>query len=861
MTNGYSHGLEQRKESKDSILELRGSCSCDDECYNRVAEDPSLASVPANQGSSTNPPLSMVGTMGDGRDDNTARFGSPIDFSARKRSHTGETRSIFLFVAALALLLTGSATTTIILLTSNRSSDGNVLPAQKYLEENMHSLLRVHKWFRGQRVRGTRVLQDVLDATDGNDSDPAGVPVNINVLNTNGTAPPSQNATDPPTIIVDELITLAPTPNPSVSHSPTLPMAESEPSAAPSTYLPTISFAPTISHSPTNYPSRTPTSAPTGPPSFAPSLQPSRSMAPSFLPTISHEPSISNAPSERIEPTMAPTERVDVIVETNITMILKNVPHNLTGNEPEIWQEVTSNHVENFYKTVSDEFATHWAFSTIDVNTTLVKQETVDESKGPETDGSGQTITENQSTPTTAPIAYNDTITLKITYNQTISATPNDTLAEQELADMDNLFIYPFSTDSFDYSVDLARALNWTTWIIVEAVDPGERDGPSAMTPSVNGLTVNQTIAISASIVMGAVVIVTFLLWDRSHKNDGRHVDGNAVDVSIHSSLEGKPAQVSERTSAFGMKWMVPLSKNGGQAHGGESDGSVYDDTTSTRSAPAHLRRAYIYKNASKRANLGSTDEEGPLANTSRHSGSGNNSRASSDNSPDDSPQQNDFNSSISSFRVPKQVPLSNRSTSERSIMSSATDRSVSNHGVPPVLPPIPPRSTFGPASSSFASTISTHDVARRYSGDHLNSNQPSLHFQRPTPGRQAGSYGRRISALSDDSIRDYSFATDGFVSDRDVHDYSSEEQLSPGYNDCPGESSPHYIPSIEPPSEAFTSPLHIPDEEGLSSAVGVGARARSPTSPVPTILGLEPESAILTPSQHGFAMTVQDIE
>lgn len=110
------------------------------------------------------------------------------------------------------------------------------------------------------------------------------------------------------------------------------------------------------------------------------------------------------------------------------------------------------------------------------------------------------------------------------------------------------------------------------------------------------------------------------------------------------------------------------------------------------------------------------------------------------------------------------------------------------------------------------------------------------------------------VSGLSDDSMTDLSFLTDAFSTDR--HHSTDVLMQNPPHN----EVSSRYRPeTIKSQSKPFTSPLHIPDEEG-TLFVGFRTAAERHLSTMSTMLGLE--SRPIDDALHtGFGMTVKDIE
>eukprot|EP00536_Pseudo-nitzschia_multiseries_P004592 jgi/Psemu1/285199/fgenesh1_pg.77_\ len=714
-----------------------------------------------------------------------------------------------------------------------------------------------------------------------------------------------------------------------------------------------------MSRSPSNRPTETPSSMPTETPSISPSSAPSLSVRPSLSPSVSTSPTLSGAPTQTgiiIQATLSPTFPSETATEVNIVMIIENVPNELqTPEDIEVWQNVTNDHMEGFYQVFNELFPKDFPINITKVDTMFVSQEPIGEAvddEGNENEGGGgggggggdppteiqaekqlqlsspqtpapaSTEDENPSpslatAPATATATAPDTttdgtvptaanpgpITLRITYNQTIHGTSthfgDDTAVG--LNDQEELFILPFVTDSFDYSVRLAEAITgWEdNWIYVEDVDPGEREtsAPSEAPTQGPRLSASQTSIISASIVIGACLIVVFLLWDRSHKSsDVRHNDHRqAGSHAGFSNSNSNSSSAAAAAAAAGMKppleWKAPL---GTANHNHKNE----DDHISTRSAPAHLRRGDQHLQRSTNNNpavearqqqsqLPSFDDGGQLKggvnSHSRHGVARDNSNSyittrtlrdrsshsresSISNTPEDGSPKLSSNDeqSATSYGIPKHVPLSIRAISggESSVMTFVSERSMSSRGLHQ-LPPLPPQPTGHTTSTSATTNDSSRhrgvsaENNRRSSGDHSHNHDTSQQQLPPSQyQRRRGPMGMKVSSISDDSATDLSMVTANFRSDNEL---GSDEFAAATHHDFP---PPIPDEDLDLPGSAFASPLHIPDEEALSNPSGFGSMSTRPESPIPTMLGLAPtRNSIMTPSQAGFDMKIQDLE
>ncbi|KAL3893987.1 MAG: hypothetical protein SGARI_007881, partial [Bacillariaceae sp.] len=260
--------------------------------------------------------------------------------------------------------------------------------------------------------------------------------------------------------------------------------------------VPSISLAPTVSPMPTTSPSV--------PPTNLPSLQPSQpSEFPSFLPTIVME-----------EPFLA----------DKVFMVLDGLPALLEPEEVEIWQEVTSQHIIDYWTTLRIEHPEDTPLFISQVNTTLNDQFIVQEQKSV-IGGDGD-----------------DVVVVQMMYKQDFAYGiygDNDPPLEPEILQY-YLVLLPFVTNSYEYSNALVDALNLTSFVLVTQIDAGDPPTP-APAPAPEGLSMAAVRAISASIVVGACLIVAFLLYDRKRKDSGRFPSDtdSDYDESRHARRRG----------------------------------------------------------------------------------------------------------------------------------------------------------------------------------------------------------------------------------------------------------------------------------------------------------------------------------
>ncbi len=699
----------------------------------------------------------------------------------------------------------------------------------------------------------------------------------------NTTAAPTISPTAPtaPSVIPLSLdptsspsISFAPSPAPTTSPRPTMTMSPSvspAPSSSPSnspssgpTATPTVTFEP--SHPPSFPPSIS--AKPSDSPSFRPSDEPSVSIFPSSSPTISPQPTISAFPSmgptnyPSSAPSPAPTPEATAIkIKSDNEMILINVPKKLDNDTIPTWETVTSQHIVNYYEKFSKTFTKNFAFEIVKVETTFESQKVIEEIEGEVDDqGDDDSVTAGQNQP--AKLPQNDatktpgTLTLQIIYRQKVFYESDEldsgevTMSEEELSN--RLFVLPFTTDSFHYSMDLYTALNWTTWVMVDTVI----DSPPTQTLAPQGppqliaskLTSAQTFAISASTIIAACLIVLFLLWERNQKGD--------IHFGMNSPRGERSSSEDSRMHAM---QGIPMEGSGFYYH--ERSESVTDDTAyasaSIRSAPGHLRRnsierGMVHRKESfledhRRGRLGSQSDMSASSKgkygtmRSAYSKASSNS-SNADNNDQMSPKQHSpgGRERYGSPDIPLQVPI--RSTDVPANRNNKSDKNGR-----PFLPPLPPPTSFGSDRTPERSRPDSMEQGVVLPLKDTSASKQSAGFGRAAsafrrPSNRA--FGMRLSGVANDDMTEISILTDPFPSDRDNRGYSGDFVIpNPQFNDDSGRSR----------SEQYLSPLHIPDEEIRNRAPIDPLLAPTPESPVPTMstmLGLEsrPINDALTP-------------
>jgi hypothetical protein len=187
-----------------------------------------------------------------------------------------------------------------------------------------------------------------------------------------------------------------------------------------------------------------------------------------------------------------------------VFMILDGLPALLEEDEIQLWQTVTSQHIIDYWTTLRIEHPGDTPLFVGEVNTTLYDQFVVEQTSIIADDG-------------------DEVVVAQMLYSQSFSYGvfgDNDPPLESEILQY-YLVLLPFVTNSYEYSTALTESLNLTNFVLVTQIDAGDPPAP-APTPPQSGLSMAAVRAISASIVVGACLIVAFLLYDRKRKDGGR---------------------------------------------------------------------------------------------------------------------------------------------------------------------------------------------------------------------------------------------------------------------------------------------------------------------------------------------------
>ena len=532
------------------------------------------------------------------------------------------------------------------------------------------------------------------------------------------TSSPSGIPTIMPSSLPSSLPTGAPTVSsqPSTSHQPTR------------TFAPTLSFAPTMRPT-SQFPSQAPSLSvqPSGLPSVEPSPAPTISVQPSNSPTVSNAPTLSNNPTQVPSeiptdfPSATPTEPSEFpslfptiqleeppYFNDKVYMILDGLPGKLTPTQIEIWQNVTSQHIINYWSTLYKDHPEDTPLFVASVNTTLFEQEVLAEQQSVLSDannnenGGGQNNNEeegetavgrnedgqqNQGEQNTNQAAT----VVQIYYTQLFdfgvygdSKRPDDETLQTLLV------LLPFQSDSYDYSNALVQALNISNFVFLIEIEAGDPAAPPTQAPSSQGISTTAVRAISASIVVGACLIVAFLLWDRKRKDHGRFPGDSEseFDDSRHMRRRGmdtmefdNAGQPVDWTNPYAVTALVRDTVGGGGgdtgatvASGGGSAGGNRSGATSASSRSGEqypeipagpLSRAISIR--SMPGNLGSGSSGGDNRGTT---GTLSTAASSTANPPPPTP-----------FGVPRPTP------SRRSDPYPQSQRSTSTGNLPPLAP------------------------------------------------------------------------------------------------------------------------------------------------------------------------------
>jgi hypothetical protein len=168
-------------------------------------------------------------------------------------------------------------------------------------------------------------------------------------------------------------------------------------------------------------------------------------------------------------------------------MMIEGIPRTLDMTQLELWQNITSDHVFDYYQKYNDFEAGIIPVNVSSVNTTFKQQ----------------------------LLRQNDGI-LEIEYEQTIVLGRYRPIENEDM-----LFVVPFVDNTQDYVIDLLTLLDLESIITLKSVIVGK--SLTASQEQQDGISSVALTGISISIVLTACFIVIFLFWKRERKNTARN--------------------------------------------------------------------------------------------------------------------------------------------------------------------------------------------------------------------------------------------------------------------------------------------------------------------------------------------------
>lgn len=222
-------------------------------------------------------------------------------------------------------------------------------------------------------------------------------------------------------------------------------------------------------------------------------------------------------------------------------MYLDGLSGRMNSDEVQQWVDTTQNHVWRYYDEVNEVVPGIVPVNVSRVHGTLVINQEFT-SRG---NGLG---------------------TLEIEYVQAIDYGLFDPDADVEVLER-QMFVDPFQYDAQSYIVDLISLWNLDEWVRIKGVFMGDTEPPTMAPtpaprprPSGPDLSRRQLRAISSCTVLGAILIVTALFWDR-HRKEKMYLQTHAHDFeNMEFDNTGQPVD-----------WRNPYSPtsnmNGGSPH------------------------------------------------------------------------------------------------------------------------------------------------------------------------------------------------------------------------------------------------------------------------------------------------------
>lgn len=268
-----------------------------------------------------------------------------------------------------------------------------------------------------------------------------------------------------------------------------------------------------------------------------------------------------------------------------IYMILDGLSAELTDLEQEIWQNVTSQHIIDFWDMLRVDHPEDAPIFVSSVLTQFLKQAIEMETLSIHGEGS--------STSVVLRISYTQEFRYGIfgddEGDEAASSNTNEGQTRQGIPVSKNsemlqylLVIMPFQTDSYEYSNALTEALNLTSFVVVRKIEAGDPPPFPISVPIGSNISQTAVRAISASIVVGACLIVAFLLWDRKRKDLGRFPADTESDYgdSRHGRRRGmdelefdNAGQPVDWTNPYSEGAAAPVIARGGNGGGGATAG------------------------------------------------------------------------------------------------------------------------------------------------------------------------------------------------------------------------------------------------------------------------------------------------
>lgn len=507
-----------------------------------------------------------------------------------------------------------------------------------------------------------------------------------------------------------------------------------------------------------------------------------------------------------------------------ISMVLDGLSRALEGEEIEIWQNVTSEHIVTFWNMLAVDHPDDDPLFVGSAVTQLLSQDIEMEQ---------ESVVGEDGTSIVLRIMYSQEFRYGIFDEvpnseepQVRQPTPPPPIDSETLQYY--LVVMPFETDSYEYSNALMEALNLTTFVVVRGIETGDPPAPTSA-PIGSGISQTAVRAISASIVVGACLVVAFLLWDRKRKDSGRFPADNESDDD--DSQHGRRLGMDELefdNAGQPVDWTNPYSEAAAAVavvRGGTTGAGTTGGTIASGGGTTGGNRSGATSVSSREGSQSGEMPMGPLA------------RATSIRSTPSSTNSPTLNTTVA---PPPPVPMGrqNHPTSRRATSTGS-------------LPPLAPGGTTLNHSGAF------NGGSGPYSNGSGSGRSPFLIGSMSQVG---GNW--RHTSMTDTEITDLTYSD--FQSDGRGSDVANLTHLPPisdeRYALCICILSPRrrrlldtirfltshccfFTCSLKeegPTEQSIFSPLHIPDEEAIDLAAGLTPSS----SPVPSIMDLTSDLA-----------------